>query len=36
MGDGGNFNFHFAIGGWEVLMEAASPVKPKADMPGFF
>jgi hypothetical protein len=31
MGEGGNFNFHFANGGWEVLMETDLPVKPKAD-----
>ena len=31
MGDGGNFNFHFANGGWEVLMETDLPVKPKAE-----
>jgi hypothetical protein len=29
--DGVNFNFHFANGGWEVLMETDLPVKPKAE-----
>jgi hypothetical protein len=31
-GDG----YHFENGGWEVLMKAASPVKPKADVLGLF
>jgi hypothetical protein len=33
--EGDNFYFHFANGGWEVLMEIESSVKPEADAARF-